>query len=404
MDYNFSKIMDSIKPSEIRELLKFASMPGMISFGGGMPNPLSFPLDEIKKIADDVIVNNGKLALQYGNTGGLPELKDEIAKLLLRTENIKTEGKNVIVTTGSQQALYAMGKIFVNPGETVMTEAPTYIGAISAFVANGVRMRGVPMDENGMRTDILQDKLDKLKSENIKPRFIYVIPNYQNPAGYTMSTERRKHLLDIAQDYKIPLIEDNPYGELRYYGPKMESLKSMERENEVIYLGTFSKVMAPGLRVGYVNADEKVIQKVNLLKQGLELATSSLSEFIAYEYLKRGIMLKQVPKTVELYRGKRDLMIKALEKYFPEGSTWSKPNGGMFIWATVNENIDTTKMAKRALENKVAYVSGASFYPDDVKRNNMRLNFTFSTDSEIEEGVKRLSKVVEEEAREIAAS
>lgn len=399
MPYEFSHIMEGARPSEIRELLKYASMPGMVSFGGGMPNPKSFAIDAIREIVDDVLIKNGKYALQYGNTAGLPELREEIAKMVRETEGIEAETKHIIVTTGSQQALYALPKVLVNPGETVITEAPTYIGAISAFNANGVRMAGIPMDKDGMKTDVLQATLEKMKSEGKKPKYIYVIPNFQNPAGYTMSLERRKHLVDLSNDSGIPIVEDNPYGELRFSGRKLPSIKSLNPEGEVTYLGTFSKVMTPGLRIGFTISSEAVVGKINLLKQAVDLSTNTLSEFIAMEYLKRGIMKVQIPKTIELYRKKRDLMLSSLEKYFPEGSDWSRPDGGMFIWAEVDSGIDTTAMIRKALEKKVAYVSGASFFPDGSKRNNMRLNFTFSEDDQIVEGIRRLGEVVSSELK-----
>ena len=362
-----------------------------------MPNPDTFPIDEIQEIITYVLKNSGKYALQYGNTGGLNELRTEIKKLIKDTENIDSEEKGIIVTSGSQQALYSLGKILVTPGETAITEAPTYVGAISAFNANGVDMQGIPMDENGMRIDLLEKKISDLKSKGIKPKFIYTIPNFQNPAGYTMSLERRKRLLEISNENEIPIVEDNPYGELRYHGQKIPTIRSLDRDGNVIYLGTLSKVMTPGLRIGYTVGPVSVIDKINVLKQALDLATNTLAQYIAYEYLKRGIIYKQVPKTIKLYGRKLDLMLKALDEYFPEGSTWSKPDGGMFIWATLNESIDTTAMVGRAIKNNVAYVSGSAFYPKGEKKNSMRLNFTYPEDDQIPVAIERLSKVIKEE-------
>ena len=397
MNFRFSQLVGYMKPSEIRELLKFASSPSLISLGGGMPNPDTFPIDEIQEIITYVLKNSGKYALQYGNTGGLNELRTEIKKLIKDTENIDSEEKGIIVTSGSQQALYSLGKILVTPGETAITEAPTYVGAISAFNANGVDMQGIPMDENGMRIDLLEKKISDLKSKGIKPKFIYTIPNFQNPAGYTMSLERRKRLLEISNENEIPIVEDNPYGELRYHGQKIPTIRSLDRDGNVIYLGTLSKVMTPGLRIGYTVGPVSVIDKINVLKQALDLATNTLAQYIAYEYLKRGIIYKQVPKTIKLYGRKLDLMLKALDEYFPEGSTWSKPDGGMFIWATLNESIDTTAMVGRAIKNNVAYVSGSAFYPKGEKKNSMRLNFTYPEDDQIPVAIERLSKVIKEE-------
>ncbi len=397
MDYRFSKIFDYMKPSEIRSLLKYTSNPELISFGGGMPNPESFPISELKEILDDIMDRSGKYALQYGSTEGLDALRDELSKYVKKTENIDARKEEIIITTGSQQALYAMGKIFVNPGETVITEGPTYVGAISAFNANMANMIPIDMDENGMIIEKLEEKICELDKQNIKPKFIYVIPTFQNPAGVTMTLDRRKHLLEISEKYDIPIIEDNPYGQLRYNGEPVPSIKSMDKNGNVIYLGTFSKVMSPGLRMGYIIGPTKVIEKVNLLKQALDLASDSLSEYIALEYLKRGSIYRQIPKTVTLYRRKRDVMLNALKEYFPEGTKWTHPNGGMFLWVTLDDRINTTKMLDKALQAKVAYVSGSAFYPHGEKKNSMRLNFTYSDDDKIVEGIKRLAYVIDEE-------
>ncbi|MCL4330395.1 MAG: PLP-dependent aminotransferase family protein [Candidatus Thermoplasmatota archaeon] len=404
MEFKFSHIMDNVRPSEIRELLKYASQPGMISLGGGMPNPSSFAVDEIREISDYVLENYGPLALQYGNTGGYDELRKQLAIFLGEMEGIRTQAGNIIVTTGSQQALYSVGKILVNQDEFVITESPTYIGAISAFRACGIRMEGIAMDEQGMRTDLLQVSLEKHRTEGKMPRFIYVIPNFQNPSGYTLSMERRKHLIDLSADFNVPIVEDNPYGHVRFSGNHLPNLKSMTNDNRVIYLGTFSKIMSPGLRIGFVSADESVVGKINLLKQGLELSGSTLTEFIAAEYLKRGIMKRKIPEVARMYGRKRDIMLKALEDSFPEWASWSKPEGGMFVWATLGGRINTSKMIARAIENKVTYISGASFYPEEIKYDGMRLNFTFPSDDDIPVAIKRLASVIDMEVKAIEVS
>ncbi len=369
-----------------------------------MPNPSSFAIEDIKQIVNDVLTVSWKYALQYGNTGGLPELREEISRMLMETEGFAADPQEIIVTSGSQQGLYALPKILANPGDIIISEAPTYIGAISSFNVNGIRTIGIPMDEFGIKTDLLEKTLEDLKRSGKKPRYIYVIPNFHNPAGYTLSLERRKHLLELSSKYGIPIVEDNPYGEIRFSGEKVPSLKKLDPTAEVTYLGTFSKVMTPGLRIGYLVSSTEVVRKVNLLKQAVALATDTLSEYIALEYLKRGIMKKQVPKTITLYRKKRDIMLSSLEECFPEGSTWSRPDGGMFIWAEVDKSIDTTAMITKALEKKVAYVSGSSFFPDGSKRNNMRLNFTFSEDDQIKEGIMRLGEVISSEMKLVKAA
>ncbi|MCL4307507.1 MAG: PLP-dependent aminotransferase family protein [Candidatus Thermoplasmatota archaeon] len=393
MEFKFSDNLKNMKPSEIRELLKYATNKNLISFGGGMPNPETFPMADLKTIMDDVMDQYGSIALQYGNTGGLNELRTEIVRLVRETENIKSSESQVLVTAGSQQGLYELSKILVNPGDSIITEEPTYVGAISAFDANEADMHSIPMDENGLKTELVEAEIKKLISKGKKPKFIYTIPTFQNPTGVTMSLDRRRHLIEISQKYQVPLVEDNPYGELRYDGERIPALKSLDPE--VIYLGTFSKIMCPGLRMGFTVAPESFISRVNLLKQALDLSSSTFSQFVAWQYLARDEVKKQIPKTIKLYRRKRDTMFKALEQYFPDGSSWSKPLGGMFLWATVDSRINTTDMLQDAIQDGVAYVSGNAFSPARAQANSMRLNFTFSEDEQIYEGIKRLASVLE---------
>ncbi len=393
MEFKFSDNLKNMKPSEIRELLKYATNKNLISFGGGMPNPETFPMADLKSIMDDVMNQYGTIALQYGNTGGLNELRTEIVRLVRETENIKSSESQVLVTAGSQQGLYELAKILVNPGDAIITEEPTYVGAISAFDANDADMHSIPMDENGLKTELVEAEIKKLISKGKNPKFIYTIPTFQNPTGVTLSLERRRHLIEISQKYQIPLVEDNPYGELRYDGDRIPSLKSLDPE--VIYLGTFSKIMCPGLRMGFTVAPESFISRVNLLKQALDLSSSTFSQFVAWQYLARDEVKKQIPKTIKLYRRKRDTMFRALEEYFPDGSSWSKPLGGMFLWATVDSRINTTDMLQDAIQDGVAYVSGNAFSPARAQANSMRLNFTFSEDEQIYEGIKRLASVLE---------
>ncbi len=398
MDFEFSDNLKNVKSSEIRDLLKYIRLPGMISFGGGMPNPESFPSKEIKNILDDIIDNHSSSALQYGETDGLIYLRDELKNYLLKDENMHVNPDNMIITTGSQQALYALSKIFANPNDYVITEAPTYVGMLSSLNANSVRSVSVNMDSDGMIIEDLENKLKMLKSMGIKPKFIYTIPTFQNPAGYTMTLDRRKHLLELAYQYDIPVIEDNPYGDLRYSGSKLPALKSLDTNDIVTYLGTFSKVMAPGLRTGFTVSQPEVIHRFNMLKQSLDLAGDSLSQYIAYEYLKRGVIYDQIPKTINLYRRKRDIMLESLDDNM-ENAEWSRPDGGMFLWLKLNGNIDSSKMLKRAIENKVAYVSGSAFYHNNPEINTMRLNFTYSQDDDIKDGIKRLAKTIKDEIK-----
>ncbi|HII81875.1 MAG TPA: PLP-dependent aminotransferase family protein [Ferroplasma sp.] len=396
MKFEFSDNMKNIKSSEIRELLKYIHVPGMISFGGGLPNPESFPGAELKNILDDIMENYTSSALQYGQTEGLPELKEQLAGYLKRDENINVNPENIMLTTGSQQALYALPIIFANEGDYVITEAPTYVGMLSSLNANRIRSVSVGLDDRGMKTDELEERLKTMKSMGIKPKFIYTIPTFQNPAGYTMTLDRRKHLLELAEQYNVPVIEDNPYGDLRYSGTKLPTLKSLDTNNMVTYLGTFSKIMAPGLRTGFTVSQPEVLDEFNKLKQSLDLATDSLSQYIAYEYIRKGIIYKQIPKTIELYRRKRDIMLEALDDEMTD-ATWSRPDGGMFLWVKLSKNMDALKMLKRAINNKVAYVTGSAFYHNNPEMNTMRLNFTYSSDDDLKEGVRRLAKTVKDE-------
>ncbi|MCL4449840.1 MAG: PLP-dependent aminotransferase family protein [Candidatus Thermoplasmatota archaeon] len=384
----FSTLANSMKPSAIRLLLKVANQPDIISFGGGLPNPESFPIEDIRKIFDEQLSKNGKKMLQYGATEGLDSLNVALSKMLLEKEGIKSEPTDIIQTTGSQEALYMLGKIFANPGEYVITEAPTYVGTISALHGSGIKIVGVEMDHYGMRMDLLRETLKKYPN----PKFIYVIPNFQNPTGITMSLERRKELLEIANERGITIIEDNPYGSLRFAGAHVPTLRSMDRD--VVYLGTFSKVLSPGMRLGYVVAPSDVKEKLNIAKQALDLASSTLSEYIAEAYVSGGYMDKQVPKIIELYKQKRDLMIESFENYFPKDVEFTRPNGGMFLWVT-RKGANTDKMFDEAVRQKVLYVVGSAFYPDEDNHESMRLNFTYSTNENIVEGVKRLGKLFE---------
>lgn len=386
----YSTIMNSLKPSAIRQLLKITDNSEIISFGGGLPSPDSFPLDDVRRIFDEHIGRDGKRMLQYGATEGLASLNETLAKSLKDKEGIHLSKGELIQTTGSQEALYMLGKIFADPGEYIMSEAPTYTGAISAFKASGIRMIGVEMDHYGMIVDSLIDTLGKFPS----PKFIYVIPNFQNPTGISMSLERRKQLLEIAYERGLTIIEDDPYGSLRFTGAHTPSLKSMDQNESVVYLGTFSKVLGPGLRLGYVGGPKEVIERLNIAKQAVDLCSSPLSQYIAEEYVSGGYMEKHIPRIIELYREKRDLMIESFENYFPEDVEYTRPNGGMFLWVT-RKGADTDKMFPEAVERKVVYVVGSAFYPDGDNHESMRLNYTYSSNEDIVEGIKRLGNLFE---------
>lgn len=396
IESKFADITRNLRGSAVRDLLKYADRPEVISFGGGMPNPLSFPLNEIKEIIDHILDNYGAKALQYSSTDGVEEFREEVSRRINSRYGFKSTKSDIIALNGSQTGLYMVSKVFLNKGDYVISEAPTYVGAITAFNAQAPVWAPVDLQDDGMNMEMLEESIKKVRSQGKIPKFIYVIPTFQNPAGLTWSLDKRKNLLEIASKYDLIIFEDDPYGELRFDGKEIKPIKSLDTEGRVIYMGTFSKVLSPGIRLGFIYANSDINKKINLLKQGVDLCTSTFSQYIAAEYLKRGIIDRQIPKIVQLYRKKRDIMIEALETYMPSDTKFTRPDGGMFLWVTLNEKIDTEKMLKKALELNVAYVIGSAFYPDGRGRNSMRLNFTFSKDEDIVEGIKRLSRAVKE--------
>jgi len=388
----YSDDVRRMKSSEIRELLEVSQRPGIISFGGGLPNPGAFPVEDIKKIVNDVLTEEGDIALQYGTTPGRTVLIDEIISMA-KKEGIKAEGKNVVITVGSQQALDLLGRVFLNEGDTVFLGSPTYLGGINVFRYYGADMVGVTLDDDGMDVDELEEKIKESRKKGKNLKMIYTIPTFQNPAGVVMSEERRKRIVEIAEENNLLLVEDDPYGKLRFDGKPLKPLKA--HDENVIYLGTFSKILAPGFRLAYVIAPEKVTKKMVIAKQSVDLCTPTFTQSIAYRFIRDGYMERHIPRIIEMYKRKRDLMLEVLDEYFPEGCRWTHPHGGMFLWATLPEHIDTKEMFKDAIKEKVAYVHGRAFYVDGGGSNAMRLNFSNPSDEEITEGIKRLGKVIE---------
>ncbi len=388
----YSDDVRRMKSSEIRELLEVSQRPGIISFGGGLPNPGAFPVEDIKKIVNDVLTEEGDIALQYGTTPGRTVLIDEIISMA-KKEGIKAEGKNVVITVGSQQALDLLGRVFLNEGDTVFLGSPTYLGGINVFRYYGADMVGVTLDDDGMDVDELEEKIKESRKKGKNLKMIYTIPTFQNPAGVVMSEERRKRIVEIAEENNLLLVEDDPYGKLRFDGKPLKPLKA--HDENVIYLGTFSKILAPGFRLAYVIAPEEVTKKMVIAKQSVDLCTPTFTQSIAYRFIRDGYMERHIPRIIEMYKRKRDLMLEVLDEYFPEGCRWTHPHGGMFLWATLPEHIDTKEMFKDAIKEKVAYVHGRAFYVDGGGSNAMRLNFSNPSDEEITEGIKRLGKVIE---------
>ena len=384
------------KASEVRELLKVTEGKNIISFTGGFPDPQVFPKRELAEIASYVIEELGDRALQYGPTKGVTEFRETL-KRFLTNKGVKIESDDdIIITTGSQQALDLVSRLLINPGDTIIVELPTYLAALNAFKSSVPNIISIPMDENGMRTDILEEEVRKLRRNNVKVKFIYTIPVAHNPTGITMSIDRKKHLLDIASENDLLIIEDDPYSFFVYdEGVDVTPLKTLDKEGRVVYLSTLSKILSPGLRLGWVLGNSTLVDYIERVKQSADLHTSTLNQFIAMEAIKRGIVDRTIVKAREVYRVKRDVMIDALEKYMVKGTKWVKPVGGLFmlIWLP-SESIDTKKLLPEAIEEGVAYVPGSAFFADGSGQNTMRLNFSYPKPEEIVEGIKILGNLI----------
>ena len=398
-DERYALRTDNIGSSAIRELLKLTSLPDVISFAGGLPASEVFPIEKFKDAADVVLTEMGDCALQYGTTEGYQPLREMIARNASKY-GIQITADNVLITSGSQQALDLLGRIFINRGDRVLVESPTYLGAIQAWNSYGVKYVTIPFDDDGMRTDMLEERL----RTGIK--FIYVLPNFQNPTGVTLSRERRKQLVDMANAYCVPIVEDDPYGQLRYEGEHLRPVVVLDDEmrakevpiysGNVIYTSTFSKILAPGLRLAWVVAPSEVIGKLVQAKQGCDLHTSTFTQYLAYEVANSPWMKSHIRTIRKVYKERRDVMIKSLEEYMPEDVHWTEPKGGLFLWVTLPEDFDTGEIFKSAVEARVAFVPGGPFHPLGGGKNTMRLNFSNSKPELIVEGIQRLAKVLKE--------
>ena len=393
----FSVRAGALRSSKVRELLKWIGRD-VISLGGGVPDPASFPMEEIKRIILDVLEERGAAALQYAPTEGLDELREEIARFISR-RGVRAREENVLVTSGSQEALELIARVFIDPGDPVLSENPTYLGAIQAFAVYGPRMVGVPMDEAGLRVDAMEAALKRLGGEGSRAKLAYLIPTCQNPTGRTMSMERRRAVLELAEEHDFLVVEDDPYSYFYLDGVEPPSLKSMDGSGRVIYVSTVSKILAPGLRLGWVVADEEIVEKLAIAKQGVTLQSPTLSMYVLLEALKRGLVDRQIPMLKEIYRVRRDAMLEALETYMPEGVRWTRPSGGMFVWLEAPERVDMDALLPLALTKyKVAYVPGSAFHVDGGGRNTARLSFSYPPLDAMREGVARLAKLITEHA------
>lgn len=392
MEYKFASRMDRMKASEIRELLKLTARPEIISFAGGLPAPELFPVKEIAQVSHDLVLKEGQKLLQYATTEGRPTLREKIAKRM--TEKYKTPvvADDILITTGSQQCLDFAGKLFLDPGDVVLCESPSYLGALNAFNAYQPVFKEVPTDGEG----IIPEELDKILASTPKCKFIYVIPDFQNPTGICWSLERRKKFIEVINKYDLPVFEDNPYGELRYRGESFPTLKSMDTKGLVSFLGTFSKIFCPGLRLGWIAGPHTIVEKFVMIKQSADLHTSNFDQGVADAYMDTYDLDAHVKEIVELYGHRRDLILKTMEEEFPEGVEFTRPDGGLFLWVTVPEGVSARKVFDKCIEQKVAAVIGDAFYPNDKTDRSMRVNYSCMPDDKIVEGVKRMAKAIKE--------
>lgn len=391
----YSKNALNMKRSEIRELLKMTRRPDIISFAGGLPDPETFPVKDLEDISCHLLRDKGAIALQYGPTEGEAPLREEIARWMSR-EKATVKPENILITAGSQQGLDIVSKVFLDPNDIVVLELPTYIGGLQAFSSYRAKMIGVPQDDRGMRMDLLEKALVKLAKSNQKPKFIYVVPDFQNPSGITMSFERRKKFLEMAYQYEVPVIEDSPYRDLRFVGNPVPAIYSLDTQNHVIALGTFSKLLCPGLRIAWIMAPTEWMDRMVVAKQGMDLCSPTYTQLIVAEYLRRGLLPKQIEKIRRLYGRKLDVMLEALKKHMPEGLRWSEPKGGLFLWIELPEKMSATDLFPKAIEKKVAYVVGSAFHCNGKGQNTMRINFSYPSEQQIVEGIQRLAKMLKE--------
>ena len=388
--------------SEIRELLKLTRKPGIISFAGGLPYSGLFPIEEMKDVVNTVLEREGEIALQYGPTEGDGRLLEFLAEWMKETEGVDVDKDNMLIVSGSQQALDLIGKIFIDPGDPIIIGLPSYLGAIQAFKSVRANMVGARLDKQGINVDTVEDILRTYTAKGQKIKFIYVVPDFQNPSGVTISLERREKLLQLCYEYGVVLIEDCPYRDLRFEGEPLPMIRTLDKHGYAFSLHTFSKLLFPGTRLGWVVADKAIQEKLTMAKQPTDLCTSPLNQSIVYEFCRRGLLKTHIARIIDLYKKKRDVMIAALEEYMPEGSgiDWTHPGGGLFLWLTLPESMDAGDLFPKAVEKKVAYVVGSAFHFDRSGHNTMRLNFSYPSEEQIDEGIKRLADLIKQEIRQ----
>jgi 2-aminoadipate transaminase len=395
---HFARRMSSLQASEIREILKLTRRPEVISFAGGLPAPELFPSDELRAVADQVLRHEPGLALQYSPTEGDPLLRHALARHMNRRLGCRVSEDEILITTGSQQGLDLTGKVFLDEGDVVLCESPTYIGAIQAFTAYGPRFVEVPTDDEGM----LIPELVRLLSSHRRIRLAYVVPDFQNPTGRSWSSSRRMAFMQLMWRHGIPVVEDCPYGQVAFDGPAHRPLKALDRCDQLLFLGTFSKILCPGLRIGWVAGPRHTLERYVLAKQGSDLHTSSLDQRLVARFLERGRLGANLSAICDTYRERRDAMLGALDATMPPGVRWTRPGGGLFVWLELPPGADARDLLLRCLEHDVAFVPGGSFFPNGGHDNTLRLNFSNMPCERIVEGVRRISAVLHESLTELA--
>ncbi len=393
----FAKRTQVMRSSAMRDLMAITARPEVISLAGGLPDTSTFPAESFAAQMTRIAHESSAQALQYGPTEGFEETKACIVEVMA-AEGMAPDPDDLIVTTGGQQAIDLITKTLVDPGDPVICEAPTYPGAVPTFCSYEADVRQVATDEDGMRVDELEELLVALAREGRRPKFIYSVPSFQNPAGVTLSEERRRRLVQLAREHEVLIVEDNPYGLLRYDGDPQPTLYSLDGGDYVLYLGTLSKILSPGIRIGWVAAPPPVLEKIGLGKQAADLCTSTLSQYFVREYFSEGRWLEYIADLVGIYRRRRDAMLDALERHFPPQAEWTRPEGGLFLWATLPDYIDTTDLLAKALRDNVAFVPGRAAYVDGVRgASSMRLNFSASDEDVLREGIRRIGSVVSDQ-------
>ena len=391
MNYTFSDRVNTLKPSAIREIFKYAADPEVVSLSAGNPAPDAFPAEAVAEISAKLLKENPVLALQYGLTEGYVPLRDALKKYMVEKYNVNMEGNDLIITSGAQQVMDLVTKSLVNEGDVVITEAPSFIGSLNTFRSYNAKLVGVKMDDDGMN----MEELEKALKENENIRFIYTIPNFQNPAGVTMSLEKRKRLYALAKEYGVLIVEDNPYGELRFSGEDVPTIKSLDKNGNVVYIGSFSKVFSPGLRLAYMVFDKKFREKLVVGKQATDVHTNIFAQMIAQRYLKEYDIDASIQKACEIYKKRCHLMLDCMDKCFPKSVTYTRPDGGIFIWVTLPEGADTLALMQEAVEKKVAFVPGNTFMTDILKPcNSFRLNYSTMPDEKIINGIEILGNLL----------